>query len=369
MFLLEPRRSAASARPVVIVGPYAVHDAAIADFAEGHSLAGVLTEEGAGPLALTFWKSATVQMRDYGIDAYLSDLNVAVDDLGGRVSLVGICQGGWLAAAYAARFPRKVAKLVAAAAPLDPSAAESHITRTLAATPPAAIARALALTGGRVSGTMSSALFGDNWSPEFNAEAALQGADVSTVQKFDVWNSRTVDLPGVYFAQTAEWIFRENRLANGSFPALGREVGLAEIVAPIFVLAASDDAVVTPPQATARQVEMPPSEGRRPRRARAAPVAVHGPPHAQNRLAGHRALARRRARCKRKSSERGGVKEHGVTPDGPRTLIRGKRPIWNSALIATCCGRAEAPAIASARDQDRSCPGGLPPHRALPRHR
>jgi poly(3-hydroxyalkanoate) synthetase len=84
-----------------------------------------------------------------------------------------------------------------------------------------------------------------------NAEAALQGADVSTVQRFDVWNSRIVDLPGVYFAQTAEWIFRENRLANGSFPALGREVGLAEIVAPIFALAASDDAVVTPPQVTA----------------------------------------------------------------------------------------------------------------------
>jgi poly(3-hydroxyalkanoate) synthetase len=251
MFLLEPHRSAASARPVVIVGPYAVHDAAIADFAEGHSLAEALAKEGADPLALTFWKSATAEMRDYGIDAYLSDLNIAVDDFGGRVSLVGICQGGWLAAAYAARFPRKVEKLVAAAAPLDPGAAESHITRTLAATPPAAIAQALALAGGRVSGTMSSALFGDNRSPEFNAEAALQGADASTVQKFDVWNSRTVDLPGAYFAQTAEWIFRENRLANGSFPALGREVGLADIAAPIFALAASDDEIVAPPQATA----------------------------------------------------------------------------------------------------------------------
>ncbi|HXZ15389.1 MAG TPA: alpha/beta fold hydrolase, partial [Roseiarcus sp.] len=167
------------------------------------------------------------------------------------VSLVGICQGGWLAAAYAARFPRKVKKLVAAAAPLDPGAAESHITRTLAATPPAAIAQALALAGGRVSGTMSSALFGDNWSPEFNAEAALQGADAATVQKFDVWNARTVDLPGAYFAQTAEWIFRENRLANGSFPALGRNVGLAAIAAPTFALAASEDAIVAPRQVTA----------------------------------------------------------------------------------------------------------------------
>ena len=46
-------------------------------------------------------------MRDFGIDVYLGDLNVAVDDLGGRVSLVGLCQGGWLAAAYAAVFRRK----------------------------------------------------------------------------------------------------------------------------------------------------------------------------------------------------------------------------------------------------------------------
>jgi poly(3-hydroxyalkanoate) synthetase len=251
MFLLERRRSEAAVHPVVIVGPYAVHDATIADFAEGHSLAEVLAKEGAGSLALTFWKSATMEMRDYGIDAYLGDLNVAVDDVGGRVSLVGICQGGWLAAAYSARFPRKVAKLVVAAAPLDPGAAESQITRTLAATPPAAITQALALAGGRVSGTLSSALFGGNWSPEFNAEAALQDADAATVQKFDKWNSRTVDLPGAYFAQTTEWIFRENRLANGSFPALGREVGLAGIAAPIFALAASDDAIVAPPQATA----------------------------------------------------------------------------------------------------------------------
>lgn len=257
MFLLEPRRSAATSRPVLIVGPYAVHDAAIADFAEGHSLAQALADGGAQALALTFWKSATAEMRDYGIDCYLSDLNVAVDDLGGRASLVGLCQGGWLAAAYAARFPRKVAKLVVAAAPLDPGAAESHITRTLAATPPAAIAQALALAGGRVSGALSFALFGDNWSPEFNAEAALQGADAATVEKFDAWNSRTVDLPGAYFAQTAEWIFRENRLATGSFPALGRKVGLAGISAPVFALAAADDEIVSPAQATAVKSRCP----------------------------------------------------------------------------------------------------------------
>ncbi len=125
MLLLEPRALApAKGPPILIVGPYAVHDASIADFAEGYSLAQVLTEAGLGFIGLTFWKSATAEMRDYGIDAYLSDLNVAIDDLGGRASLVGLCQGGWLAAAYAARFPGKVAKLVLVGAPIDLAAAE-----------------------------------------------------------------------------------------------------------------------------------------------------------------------------------------------------------------------------------------------------
>ena len=124
MLLLERSEPvAARAEPVLIVAPYAVHEASIADFADRHSVAQILAEGGSEFVALTYWKSATAQMRDYGIDAYLSDLNVAIDDLGGRASLVGLCQGGWLAAAYAARFPRKVVKLVLAGAPIDAGAA------------------------------------------------------------------------------------------------------------------------------------------------------------------------------------------------------------------------------------------------------
>ena len=48
-------------------------------------------------------------MKDYDIDNYLAEINVCVDDLGGRVNLVGLCQGGWMSAMYAARFPDKVA--------------------------------------------------------------------------------------------------------------------------------------------------------------------------------------------------------------------------------------------------------------------
>jgi pimeloyl-ACP methyl ester carboxylesterase len=51
------------------------------------------------------------------IDSYLSDLNVAVDDIGPPVDLIGLCQGGWLSLVYAARFAGKVRRLVLAGAP------------------------------------------------------------------------------------------------------------------------------------------------------------------------------------------------------------------------------------------------------------
>jgi poly(3-hydroxyalkanoate) synthetase len=253
MLLLEQRERARAIGPtVLIVAPYAVHDASIADFADGHSLAQILAEAGSGFIALTFWKSATAEMRDYGIDAYLSDLNVAIDDLGGRASLVGLCQGGWLAAVYASRFPGKVDRLVLSGAPIDPGAAESRITRALAAVSPATIEQVVALAGGRVSGSSSLALWSDALSREFSAEPALQCVgDAALIARFDDWNARTVDLPGAYFLQTAEWHFRENRLARGCFPALGRLARLSDIDAPIFVLAAADDEIVALPQATA----------------------------------------------------------------------------------------------------------------------
>ena len=300
MLLLEPRALArAKGPPILIVGPYAVHDASIADFAEGYSLAQVLTEAGLGFIGLTFWKSATAEMRDYGIDAYLSDLNVAIDDLGGRASLVGLCQGGWLAAAYAARFPGKVAKLVLVGAPIDLAAAESGITRALAAVSQATLEEVMALAGGWVSGPLSLALCSGQLSGEFSAEAALQCVgDAALVARFDDWNARTVDLPGAYFLQTAEWVFRENWLARGCFPALGRLVRLSNI---------------TRRSSSSRRPTTRSSPCRRPRRSRlcvAQPtssfalsrggtLAIHGAANTWRRLARHRRLAQAKGRRRR----------------------------------------------------------------------
>ena len=125
----------------------------------------------------------------------LGDLNVAVDDLGGRASLVGLCQGGWLAAAYAARFFRKVARLVLAGAPIDTGAAESRIAQTLASVSTASISQALALSGGRVLGSLSHALWSNDLLQRFHrgSGAAMRrrsGAD-REVQRLERPNRRS----------------------------------------------------------------------------------------------------------------------------------------------------------------------------------
>src|SRR6185312_13238295 len=77
----------------------------------------------------------TSETRYFTIDNYLADLNVAVDELGTPVDLIGLCQGGWLALVYAARFPKKVRRLVLVGAPIDIAAAESPLSRFVADVP------------------------------------------------------------------------------------------------------------------------------------------------------------------------------------------------------------------------------------------
>jgi len=89
----------------------------IADYHNGQSLVETLLANGINHVALTDWKSATEDMKDLEIDNYLAELIVAIDDLGGRVNLIGLCQGGWVSAMIAARFPGKVNSLVLAVHP------------------------------------------------------------------------------------------------------------------------------------------------------------------------------------------------------------------------------------------------------------
>src|SRR5262249_9194502 len=65
---------------------------------------------------------------------------------------------------------------------------------------------------------------------------------------FRDWYTRPPDLPGTYYLQGVQWLYKDNRLATGRFVALGRPIDLAAIRCPVFLLAARDDEIVAPGQ-------------------------------------------------------------------------------------------------------------------------
>ena len=236
--------------PVIVVAPYAVHDAGLADLAPGHSVIERLAAEGFGPVLLTEWKSATSATRGLSTDAYLADLNAAVDLAPPAPILVGLCQGGWLSLAYAAAFPGKVGKLVAAGAPVDTSC-PSEIARSARNVSPDMVEELIAAGGGLVSGRATLGAFRVLGSAELDAREVLQVADAAApelIARYQAWDARTVDLPGRYYADVLNWIFRDNRLAAGDFPVFGRPAPLSRVTAPVFALAGGRDAVAPPAQ-------------------------------------------------------------------------------------------------------------------------
>jgi poly(3-hydroxyalkanoate) synthetase len=261
-----------SARPngqaVLICAPYALHGATIADFAPGHSVVEALRGTGLDRVLVTDWRSATPDLRHFSIDTYLADLNVAIDELAPPVDLVGLCQGGWMALIYAARFPAKVRRLVLAGAPIDIRAGASPLSRLAAELPLTAFETVVRMGDGRVLGRHALEL----WAPALGhneADRILQvprktAPDLlhSLEQRFEAWYAFTVDLPGTYYLQVVRRLFRENQIAEGRFIALGRRVDLADVRVPTFLLAARDDETVAPAQlfAAARLIGTPAGE-------------------------------------------------------------------------------------------------------------
>lgn len=242
-------------KPVLIVTPFTLHDAGLADMAPGHSLVEALIDGGCHALMLLEWKSAGAERRFETIDTQLAALNVVVDEVGGVVDLVGLCQGGWLSLLYAARFGMKVSRLVLAGTPVDVEAAPSAITIAAQSTPAFTVDHLIESGGGIVDGKTMLRLWPDCHEWPALAQGALQisqRVSVKTAARaigaFIGWFERTLDLPGTYYRQALNWLYLENRLARGTFPTLGRKADLASITCPLALLAATDDNIAPPRQ-------------------------------------------------------------------------------------------------------------------------
>jgi poly(3-hydroxybutyrate) depolymerase len=244
--------------PTLVLPPHAGHDSCIVDFSPAQSQMATIVGAGLERAFALDWIGATPATRDATIDDYLDVVDRAVDHAGGRVNLIGDCQGGWLATIYAALAPERVNTLTIAGAPVDFHAGEPVIGELLDALAPRGdlrFYRALVAAGGGVlkGEHMLAGFILIRPEGEVSRQAALLAnvrdrAHVARYAEFEDWFKHTQDIPGAFYLWIVERLFCDNALVAGTLDVRGARVDLARIACPLNLLAGADDHITPPDQ-------------------------------------------------------------------------------------------------------------------------
>lgn len=237
--------------PTLVLPPQAGHASSIVDYGRGQSQMVTLRDGGLDSLYAVDWLPATAETANCSIGDYVSVLAEAVRSLGGRVNLVGDCQGGWLAVVYAGLFPDQVNTLTIGGAPIDTHAGESGIqewTRLFARRNELDFYRRMVRLGGGVQRGRSQLRGFKMLEPVAEIDrltgllANIHDPDYVTRHvDFTNWFEWTQDLPGAFYLWIIEHLFIHNELARGTLAVDGARVNLSAIDCPIFLLAGTKD--------------------------------------------------------------------------------------------------------------------------------
>ncbi len=247
-----------SVLPTLVLPPQAGHDSCIVDYSPSQSQMRTILEAGLDRAYSLDWIGATAATRDAGITDYLEVIERSVGLLGGRVNLIGDCQGGWLATIYAALHPEQINTLAIAGAPIDFHSGEPVIHAAVQCFAPGgdlAFYRGLVESGGgMLSGEAMLAGFiaiqPDN---EIGRQLALlanvhEPAHVERYREFEDWFKHTQPIPGAFYLWIVEHLFRDNRMIAGTLEVAGQRVDLSRISCPLNLLAGATDHITPPPQ-------------------------------------------------------------------------------------------------------------------------
>jgi poly(3-hydroxyalkanoate) synthetase len=254
--------------PTLLLPPQAGHDSCIVDFSPDQSQVRVARAAGLTRLWSLDWIGATRETKDSTIEDYVAVVDRAVDTLGGLANLVGDCQGGWLAAIYAALHPHKVCSLTLAGAPIDTAIGTPPIGDwlTLLDVGDMAFYRALVASGGGVlPGRYQLGGF-ISLKPETEVARQLQllthlddPDHVARYRLFEDWFKHTQDVAGAFYLWIVQHLFRDNELVKGKLVVGGERVDLSRIACPLYLLGGATDHITPPAQvfAAARYVGTP----------------------------------------------------------------------------------------------------------------
>jgi poly(3-hydroxyalkanoate) synthetase len=256
--------------PTLVLPPQAGHDSCIVDYSADQSQMRTILAAGLERTLSLDWVGATRETANTSVEDYIDVVDRAVDHCGGRVNLIGDCQGGWLATIYAALHPERVNTLTIAGAPIDFHAGEPVIHEVMRRVAPDGNLRfyeALVASGGGIlQGRHMLAGFiliqpGAEISRQIELLLNLDDAShVARYGEFEDWFKHTQDVPGAFYLWIVRNLFRDNALISGSLEVAGEKVDLSRIDMPLNLLAGATDHITPPDQvfALAAHASTPP---------------------------------------------------------------------------------------------------------------
>jgi poly(3-hydroxybutyrate) depolymerase len=244
--------------PTLVLPPQAGHDSCIVDYSTEQSQMRTIVEAGLERAFSLDWVGATRDTKDATIEDYVDVVDRAVEHCGGRVNLIGDCQGGWLATMYAALRPERVNTLTVAGAPIDFHAGEPVIHEVIRRIAPDGNLRfyegLVAMGGGVLEGRhILSGFIMIQPAAEISRQIDLllhlgDDAHLARYREFEDWFKHTQALPGGFYLWIVRNLFRDNALIAGALDVGGERVDLSRIEMPLNLLAGATDHITPPDQ-------------------------------------------------------------------------------------------------------------------------
>jgi polyhydroxyalkanoate synthase len=259
-FRAPERRKTVSAAPPLLVVPSMINRWYVVDLREGASLVSALVSGGLDVFCLD-WGVAEDEDRHLSWDDVVRRLEHALGRVtrttgARRVSVLGYCMGGTLAAIAAARAPARVASLVNLLGPID--FARGGLLAELVA-PQHFDVDAIASAGNVAPLQMQSGFWAlrptgqvAKWIALFDRVA--HGGDPAFNEAFgalETWASDNVPFPAAAYVTYIRELYQQNRLALGEHAVRGERVDLAAIECPVLTVVAERDTICPPDAALA----------------------------------------------------------------------------------------------------------------------
>lgn len=248
------------ASPVLIVPPQAGHGSDIADFDVEQSLVRTAMKSGRAVYCID-WKSCTVDRRNEDIDALIQQVMDATryihSQRGRRITIVGLCMGGWVSAIAVRRYSQFFDHLIVAGSPIDAHGEAGVIQEVMNNMPQHVYQSMVMMGGGLMRGQFmlmgwKAGNFIDRYLGDYIKLYNTVGTDdLPRLRRFRDWYEKTYDLAGKWYLQAVDLIFRKNLLWQGKLVVHGEAINLQTLTIPATSIAGENDDITPPGQALA----------------------------------------------------------------------------------------------------------------------